>query len=997
VVMNLMKARDKLQQQRQQDRQPTAAAAQAVPAAATPQASRPASQQTQPSPPLPATNNQEQKPKRKPHQADPETIRRWAEQAIQRQQPIFTAPLNGAIAGQPARLFYNRAAGPLPQGGALVMKAGYNEWEDIQLHNLQQADELKDLNNSDWLVVETKLPEDTWKLDFVVMDENSGRYDNNKGQDFALPLAEAPSQEDVLQERAAAFQRAEQQRLQALEQEEEKIHQQTMAAAREAAETAKRRYRQNRQTEWTREAESVVEERRSPDVANLPTSSRQDHLFAWSQGGPQAGHRTLLAYNRAAGPLRNSSDVSVVLGYDGWWQQDIRTEQFSRLNQQQLQEAGLQGEGHDWWGKAVEVPRTAAIIDFVFCDNARRAWDNNRQRDFHSDVVGALNPDQLVQHLCDMLQRESSSELARGEQAAADRTIRNAHQKALALKKRRAARRQILYTTPVAPRAGESMEVFYNPDATVLRGRPETWLRGSFNRWQHPQPIQPRVMTAALPGGVGFHRAAVQVPRDAHTVDIVLADSGDDDAGFFDNNDGLDYHIPVTGSSHPAQPLHIVHIAVEMAPVAKVGGMGDVVTALGRAVQDEGHRVEVILPKYDCMDYDQVRGLKQLRDFWCGGVQVKVWEAEIEDLRTILLEPSNGAFWVGCIYGRNDDAHRFAFFCNAALEYLKHHAPGSRPDILHCHDWSTAPIAYADTHPSRSVFTLHNLNFGADLIGRAMGGAAAATTVSPTYAVEVSGHPAIAPHLSKFYGVRNGIDQDIWDPTSDSFLPRLYDSKSETEGKAAAKAELRKHMSLSSADVPLVGVVTRLTHQKGIHLIKHAAWRTLERGGQFVLLGSAPDPRVQGEFNALAGDLGRQYPDRARLWFAYDEPLSHLIYAGCDMLLVPSIFEPCGLTQMVAMRYGTVPVVRRTGGLADTVFDVEHDDDRASATGMVTNGFSFDGSDAAGMDYALNRALSMWYNEPKAWRQLCQRVMEQDWSWADPALDYIELYHKALR
>ena len=109
-------------------------------------------------------------------------------------------------------------------------------------------------------------------------------------------------------------------------------------------------------------------------------------------------------------------------------------------------------------------------------------------------------------------------------------------------------------------------------------------------------------------------------------------------------------------------------------------------------------------------------------------------------------------------------------------------------------------------------------------------------------------------------------------------------------------------MNLSTADVPIVGVVTRLTHQKGIHLIKHAAWRTLERGGQFVLLGSAPDARVQAEFNALAGDLGRQYPDRARLWFAYDEPLSHLIYAGCDMFLVPSVFEPCGLTQMIAMR-----------------------------------------------------------------------------------------------
>jgi starch synthase len=131
----------------------------------------------------------------------------------------------------------------------------------------------------------------------------------------------------------------------------------------------------------------------------------------------------------------------------------------------------------------------------------------------------------------------------------------------------------------------------------------------------------------------------------------------------------------------------------------------------------------------------------------------------------------------------------------------------------------------------------------------------------------------------------------------------------------------------------VVSVVTRLVHQKGIHLIKHAAWRTLERGGQFVLLGSAPDGRVQGEFNALKDQLSRQYPDRAALYFAYDEPLSHLIYAASDMFLVPSMFEPCGLTQMVAMRYGTVPVVRRTGGLNDTVFDVDHDDDRARSMG----------------------------------------------------------------
>lgn len=156
-------------------------------------------------------------------------------------------------------------------------------------------------------------------------------------------------------------------------------------------------------------------------------------------------------------------------------------------------------------------------------------------------------------------------------------------------------------------------------------------------------------------------------------------------------------------------------------------------------------------------------------------------------------------------------------------------------------------------------------------------------------------------------------------------------------------------------DVPIVGVVTRLTPQKGIHLIRHAAWRTLERGGQFVLLGSAPDPAIQADFDALAVDLASQYPNRVKLWFEYNEPLSHLIYAGCDIFLVPSMFEPCGLTQMIAMRYGTIPVVRKTGGLSDTVFDIDDDEEKAANAGMITNGFVFEGVDGGSMDYGLNR------------------------------------------
>ncbi|KDD76564.1 hypothetical protein H632_c181p4 [Helicosporidium sp. ATCC 50920] len=171
----------------------------------------------------------------------------------------------------------------------------------------------------------------------------------------------------------------------------------------------------------------------------------------------------------------------------------------------------------------------------------------------------------------------------------------------------------------------------------------------------------------------------------------------------------------------------------------------------------------------------------------------------------------------------------------------------------------------------------------------------------------------------------------------------------------------------------------------------------MERGGQFVLLGSAPDPRVQAEFDALARELGARFPGGACLYFAYDEPLSHQVYAAADLILVPSIFEPCGLTQMIGMRYGAVPVVRATGGLKDTVFDLDHDTERARAAGHEPNGFVFEGTDAPGVDYALNRALSLWYTDRAAWDALVARVMAIDWSWATPALDYIELYKQVVR
>lgn len=187
-----------------------------------------------------------------------------------------------------------------------------------------------------------------------------------------------------------------------------------------------------------------------------------------------------------------------------------------------------------------------------------------------------------------------------------------------------------------------------------------------------------------------------------------------------------------------------------------------------------------------------------------------------------------------------------------------------------------------------------------DLIGDAAHHCQAFTTVSPSYAGEIGGHPALAPHAGKFRGIRNGIDVDIWDPAADPFLPRAYDASSVDAGKAAARAELRRRLGLTEyGDKPIVAVVSRLTAQKGIHLIEHGARTALGRGAQFVLLGSAPDPRVQATFNGLAGQLGG--PDAAFV-FSFDEPLSHVIYAAADLMLVPSMFEPCGLTQLTAMR-----------------------------------------------------------------------------------------------
>ena len=209
-----------------------------------------------------------------------------------------------------------------------------------------------------------------------------------------------------------------------------------------------------------------------------------------------------------------------------------------------------------------------------------------------------------------------------------------------------------------------------------------------------------------------------------------------------------------------------------------------------------------------------------------------------------------------------DDGQKFDFFCNAALEFLLQ--TGRNPDILHCHDWSTATVAsayWSNYHnyglwKPKVVFTIHNMNYGQQKIGEASFHSQLTTTVSPSYAGEVSGHPAVRDNLHKFHGVRNGIDTEIWDPSTDQFLPMNYSADNHEDGKRA-REEIQGRFGLTwGSDQPMVAVVSRLTAQKGLDLIKHAIGHSVKRGAQFVLLGSAPDPRVQGDFNAMAGAMG---------------------------------------------------------------------------------------------------------------------------------------------
>jgi len=498
--------------------------------------------------------------------------------------------------------------------------------------------------------------------------------------------------------------------------------------------------------------------------------------------------------------------------------------------------------------------------------------------------------------------------------------------------------------------------------------------------------------------------------------------------------------------------MHIIHIASELAPLAKVGGLADVLLGLSREQSWKGYDVDIIIPKYDCMDSNQIRDMNieylDLMSFYQGEwFHNTVWMGWVENLKVYFIDPHHPRHFFnrGCFYGCEDDIERYLYFSRTALEFLFKRQIS--PDIIHIHDWQTAvisplykemytPLGYAKP---KVVFTIHNIEYqgkcgSSDLdkiglkgssfltpeklqdtyndhsINLLKGGIVYSdfvTTVSPNYAKEVKTSQGgrglckvITKYEDKFMGVLNGIDYSYWNPEIDKYLPAHYSSRempankkdhNTIDKKAFVKKVLRDRLMLNEQHKPIVGCIARLVPQKGIELIKHALRYTLEKGGQFVLLGTSPIASITNEFHELKSFYSEN--SDVHLMLNHQEEIAHMIFAASDMFIVPSIFEPCGLTQMIALKYGSIPIVRKTGGLADTIFDIDYADKPLNER----NGYTFDFPDNIGIESALSRAIECWFHDPDKWRKLVIHGMNVNFSWDHPSDIYIDIYKKIMK
>lgn len=487
--------------------------------------------------------------------------------------------------------------------------------------------------------------------------------------------------------------------------------------------------------------------------------------------------------------------------------------------------------------------------------------------------------------------------------------------------------------------------------------------------------------------------------------------------------------------------MHIIHLASELAPIAKVGGLGDVTSGLSKALIREGAYVEVILPFYNTIEPQTLTALQQDITFATEiderSIQVTVWSAHSGTLPIKLIACNADFFQRNTIYGEADDPLRFMAFTKMALDYLLHKKLS--PNILNIHDWITALAAplydeiYKDlgVHIDTVVMTLHNMAYQGHSkthtlskvvplpaartiqhhlqddhrphhINLLKGGllyAKRLTTVSPSYAEAIQGErghglgPLLRQKGTHFKGILNGIDTEYWNPVTDPLLvekfpKNLQDIQQVRHAKTINKRALRTQLNLRESVAPLFCAITRLVKQKGPELIHAGIDYILQRGGQCVLIGSIAEEDVEQEFQNLANTY-HNCPD-VHFHFAFNEPLAHQVYASSDCLIMPSQFEPCGLAQMIAMRYGTLPIVTQVDGLKDTVFDSAQNGISISQA----NGYTFSPTTQYALQSTLDRVLHTFYHDHPLWERLMLNGLNHDWSWKQSAQTYLDFCQK---
>lgn len=472
--------------------------------------------------------------------------------------------------------------------------------------------------------------------------------------------------------------------------------------------------------------------------------------------------------------------------------------------------------------------------------------------------------------------------------------------------------------------------------------------------------------------------------------------------------------------------MKVLYVASEANPFMASGGLGDVAGSLPIALRKRLIGCRVVMPLYDSIKQEYKDEMKFItsisvpvswRRQYCG-----IFEAKRNGVIFYFLD-NQYYFKRDGIYGHYDDAERFAFFSRAVLEIIPH--LDWKPDIIHCNDWQSAltPLYYSCYYANqpgyeniKTVFTIHNIQYqgkyGDELLNDVLGIAPEynnlilydglvnfmkagiecankVTTVSPTYAKEILDpwysyglDPILNQRSWKLSGILNGIDTDSYNPATDPNIFKNYDESNFREGKAVNKKELQQAMGMAVRDdVPLVGIVSRLAGHKGFDLMKAVLEKSLwERDIQYVVLGSG-----EWQYESFFRELHNKYPDKVGVTIGFIPELARKIYAGADMFLMPSKSEPCGLSQMVSLRYGTIPIVRETGGLKDSITD--------SGDGEG-NGFTFKTYDAYDMLGAIYRAVDAYSNKDY-WQTLVKRSLECDMSWGKSANEYIKMY-KAL-